>query len=153
MQRTSCCIAPNSPCVVNGKEDEVMNKATEQTGTAAPEDALLRQAMREALRREAAGADDDGARQLALQQRVLAQWQLRQQSADASSVQHAGSGSLGLGRRGHESRRRRQGLWLLAGVIVVAVALLGWRQARINEAALNELLQPDLLSQMALGEL
>ena len=126
------------------------NKPTDPTSNT-DADAQLRQAMRDALRREAADVD---ARQLALQQRVLAQWQLRQQPAsDAGNMQLAGSGSLGLGRRGHEARWRRQGLWLLAGAIVVALALLGWRQARLNEAALNELMQPDLLSQMALGEL
>jgi hypothetical protein len=130
-----------------------MKQPTEQTDAASPEDAQLRQAMRDALRRETAGADE-GARQLALQQRVLAQWQAQRQAAtEASGVQLAGSGSLGLGRRGLDTRRRRQGLWLLAGALVVTAALLGWRQARVNEAALNELLQPDLLSQMALGEL
>ena len=130
-----------------------MNPSADQNGTPDPEDAQLRQALRDALRRESAHADD-GARRLALQQRVLAQWQLRQQAtAEACSAQPAGSGSLGLTRRGPEARRRRQGLWLLAGGLVLAAALLGWRQARLNEAALNELLQPDLLSQMALGEL
>lgn len=115
-----------------------------------PDDAPLRAQLRQ-LR--APQADS-----LALQQRVLAQWRAQPEAAaDLNSAGAPdGSGTLawrgGPGRPGAGGWRRlgRRGLATLA-LLALLTALSAW-WAR-PDPALSELLQPDVLSQMGLGEL
>lgn len=111
-----------------------MNRNTEPTPI---DDAELLQALRRA--QPAAGGTDE------LQQRVLAQWQQRhaRQSVDQPTLlSHGPALLLGLTRR----QRLARGLLLLA----LGLAATAWWLR--PDPTLNELLQPDVLSQMALGE-
>lgn len=111
------------------------------------EDATLRAQLRQ-LR--APQADSQ-----ALQQRVLAQWR-SQAGTLGSASQPNGSGTLawrggpvGLGERLLARLGRRAGLAL--ALLAVLTALSAWWLR--PDPALQELLQPDVLSQMGLGEL
>lgn len=102
------------------------------------DDEALRQALRQASPRTA----DSGA----LQQRVLAQWQQRhaQQPPLHQRALLAAGPALLLG------QTRRQRLARLLLLLALGVALAAWWLR--PDPTLNELLQPDVLSQMGLGE-
>ena len=104
-----------------------------------PADATLRQALQQSLQNTPA------ADHTALQDRVMAQWQQRHAAtAPVLAAAHGGDVS--------GSRSTRLGWWLLAGGLVLATVLaLGWTQRA--DPALEELMQPDVLSQIGLGEL
>lgn len=97
------------------------------------------QALRAALR-EALPCDDDAD---ALQARVLAQW--RQRHPPDGRPVGVGAGLLGL--RGHPGR------WLGAAALAGGMALaLAWCSVR-PDPAMEELMQLDVLSQIAIGEM
>lgn len=100
-----------------------------------PDDARLRQALRDSLRE---GPGDTGA----LQQRVLAQWQQRHATAPAHPV---GGGLLALA----GLTRLQRGLALAA--VAGSLAVLAW--CAQPDAGLDELMQLDVLSQIANGEM
>ena len=101
------------------------------------------EALRHALHRSL--QDTPAGNHAALQDRILAQWQQRQ-AATAPVLAAAHGGDVG------GSRSARLGWWWLAGGLVLAAVLaLGWSQ-RVDPA-LEELMQPDVLSQIGLGEL
>lgn len=105
----------------------------------AKHDARLRHALHRSLH------DTPAADHRALQDRVMTQWQQRHAGA-APALAGAHGGNLPGGRAG------RLGWWLLAGGLVLAAVLaLGWAQRM--DPALEELMQPDVLSQIGLGEL
>lgn len=119
------------------------------TGTpdSGPDDARLRDHLRQ-LR--APHTDN-----LALQQRVLAQWRVQTHTAAAlgSAALPDGSGTLGwLGALPGTGWRRlgRRGLASLALLALLTALSVWWARP---DPALTELLQPDVLSQMGLGEL
>ncbi len=103
-------------------------------------DESLRQALL-ALPPQAAPADID-----ALSERVLAQWSERQGMAQAAS--RTSGGVLALG-----SRLRRHPLWLATASIATVVALASAVLLTRPDPALEELMQPDVLSQIAIGEM
>lgn len=101
-------------------------------------DAGLRVALRSAL------AQDDGTRLQALEDRVLAQWELR-----AAAARHVGVGPVGVLGGAWQSKPFRWGL-----VAVVIAAALGAQALRMAVAPpLDDLLEPDVLSLVAFGEL
>lgn len=101
-------------------------------------DAHLRKTMQDAL----AHSPDDGLHDL--QARVMAQW--TQRTATAVPVAGGAGGVLHLGL--HSLRVQ---VVLLA---LVMVAVLGWQTLHNRtDASLDDLLEPDVLSLMALGEL
>jgi hypothetical protein len=102
-------------------------------------DESLRQALR-ALPQDRAEVD-------ALAARVMAQWREREALAVAAPAT-VGHGLAALGGRGHARAR-----WIgIAGLLTgAAIALVLW--AHRPDPALDELLQPDVLSQMAIGEM
>jgi type VI protein secretion system component VasF len=105
----------------------------------ADRDAALRQALQQSLQ------DTPAADHTALQDRVMAQWQQRHPAAAPALA-----GAHGVHLSG--DRAGRLGWWLLAGGLVLAAALaLGW--ANRSDPVLDELMQPDVLSQIGLGEL
>jgi len=112
--------------------------------SAAPDDdARLRRAMREALQADAAGAAAGSA---PLQARVLAQWQQRHgQALGATEPVLAGGPAARRGVQGF-----RLGLVLGAVLVAIALALAGSKRP---DPSIDELLQPDVLSQIGLGEL
>lgn len=105
-------------------------------------DARLAQALR------ALPADVPTARIEALSERVLEQWQSAVQRAPAGEVVHVGRPWLAL--RGRGSRAG----WMAgaAGLTACAVfALQAWLHPA--DPTLDDLLQPDVLSQMTAGEM
>ena len=103
-----------------------------------PTDAQLRQTLQESL----AQSPDDGLHDL--QARVMAQWTLR--TATAAPV---AGGSGGVMHLGLNSLRVQVVLLTL-----VVVAVLGWQALHTRaDTSLDDLLEPDVLSLMALGEL
>jgi len=116
--------------------DERPSLATEQD---IDRDEALRQALR-TLPQDRVDVD-------ALSARVMAQWRDREAPAGAVSA-HVGGGLAALGGRGRSPTR-----WIgMAGLLFgVAVALIFWAQR--PDPALDELLQPDVLSQIAIGEM
>jgi hypothetical protein len=101
-------------------------------------DAALRRAMQGAL----AQSDSDGLEDL--QGRVLAQWEMR--SIPALATGDAAGGTLRWG-------FTRRDFQLLAAGLVVLVAV-GWQVLHMqSEAPMDDLLEPDVLSLMAMGEL
>jgi len=129
-----------------------------------PDDRALRDAMRLGLRAEQPPEADSAA----LAQRVLAQWRQgqAQQAGQAGQVSQAGrTGQAVLAGSGAGTGADagsgtalvfggpRRPAWLAPGLVAVAlgVALAAWWLR--PDPALNELLQPDVLSQMGLGEL
>lgn len=105
---------------------------------AAPNDAVLRQAMRDAL--PAASPDELAA----LQRRVLAQWEMRTPAHGISQV-----GPVAVLLHGLRAHRWQ---WLGAA-LVIALALGLQAQRMASENAVADLLEPDVLSLIALGEL
>jgi hypothetical protein len=104
------------------------------------EDRTLRRTLRQGL---AHGPATDSA---ALQARVLAQW--RQRHAQALVAHQAVTAGGPLARGGAHRAR----LALLTGALLVAVVLaLTWSHR--PDPTIDELLQPDVLSQIGLGEL
>lgn len=104
-------------------------------------DPALRQRLRQSLQ---ASAGATAATQ-ALEQRVLAQWRQRHGQADGAPLLLAsgGSGMLGL-----TAQRQRWARALIA--LVLGLAVLAWWMR--PDPTLAELLQPDVLSLMSMGE-
>ncbi len=105
-----------------------------------PEDPSLRRQLRRAL--ESAGHTDS----TALEDRVLAQWRLRHAPAGAV-VASAGGAALqaqGLGWRP---------LWQISGALLLAALLFSVASWQRPDPVLEELMQLDVLSEMALGEM
>lgn len=101
-------------------------------------DAQLRQSLRDALAQSPADGLHD------LQARVMAQWSLRTATADPLVGGAGGVLELGL------YSVRVQAV-LLA---LVVVAVLGWQSLRNHaDTSPDDLLEPDVLALMALGEL
>jgi hypothetical protein len=102
--------------------------------------AALRQHLRDGLTQSAAHDSQ------ALQQRVLAQWAQRHALAQspAHATLHAGRGALHLSPRAW--------VWgaVCIGLLVLALMQVGSQRA---DADLEELSQPDVLSQISLDEL
>lgn len=97
------------------------------------QDIPLQEALRQAL-----PAEDSAA----LQERVLAQWQQRH-----VALQRSAGGQLALARwRDHPMR------WLGGALLASSVLVLAWCGNR-PDPGLQELMQPDVLSQIAIGEL
>jgi hypothetical protein len=115
--------------------------STDQSTQHRPEDdadAGLRVALRSAL------AQGDGTRLHALEDRVLAQWEMRAAAARQVSV-----GPVGVLGGGWQSKPLRWGL-----VAVVIAGALGVQALRMAAAPpLDDLLEPDVLSLVAFGEL
>ena len=101
-------------------------------------DDALRATMRAAL---SSGSDADLA---PLQSRVLAQWRMR--TATASLATPLGGGVAGL-------RQHPRLLALAALALAVAVALAGSVYLKRGDPALDELIEPDVLSLIMIGEL
>lgn len=101
-------------------------------------DADLRARLRASL------SDPPGPELKALEDRVLAQWQLR--GAAGGAVPQGRGGVLALG--GHARQ-------VLAGLVLVAlVATMGLQQMhKSSKVAMDELAEPDVLSLISLGEL
>ena len=103
-----------------------------------PSDAQLRLSLQESL----AQSPSDGLHDL--QARVMAQWTLHTVTAEPVVVGASGVLELGL------YSMRVQAV-LLA---LVVVAVLGWQSLRNHaDTSLDDLLEPDVLALMALGEL
>lgn len=101
-------------------------------------DEALRKQLRVSLTQSPA---EDSA---ALQQRVLAQWQQRHARWGMQAVL-AGVGSAG--ETGHRT-------WIWAALVLVVLSCaLALGVSLHNHALMEELMQPDVLSQMGLGEL
>jgi len=103
-----------------------------------PSDAQLRQSLQESL----AQSPTDGLNDL--QARVMAQWTLRTAAVDPVVGGTGGILQLGL----HSVRVQVVLLALVMGVV------LGWQSLRNHsDTSLDDLLEPDVLALMALGEL
>lgn len=106
------------------------------------DDALLLTRLRQGLEAATVPAGSE-----ALEERVLAQW--RQRHSVAAPATAGGAAALrpphGMGRRP---------LWLASGALLLAALLLttlaSWQRP---DPALDELMQLDVLSEMALGEM
>lgn len=82
-----------------------------------------------------------------LADRVMAQWQ--QLHPGATTFDHAGA-TLVLG--GHAADQRRRRLALSAALLVGVFVIAAWWLQR-PDPSMDELMQADVLSQMAIGEL
>lgn len=103
-----------------------------------PSDAQLRQTLQASLAQTPADGLND------LQARVMAQWTLR--TATAEPVVGGAGGILQLGL--HSVRVQVVLLALVMGLV------LGWQSLRgHSDTSLDDLLEPDVLALMALGEL
>lgn len=103
-----------------------------------PSDAQLRQTLQESLAQSPADGLSD------LQARVMAQWTLR-----TATVEPVAGGNSGVLELGLYSVRVQAVLLAL-----VMVAVLGWQSLRSHpDTSLDDLLEPDVLALMALGEL
>lgn len=105
----------------------------------APDDALLQHRLRDAL-------TPDAAEVASLNERVMAQWR-QQQGADTAHAEGAGPVRALSGRQGLRP-------WLIGATALVlggALTLGLWLQR--PDPAMEELLQLDVLSQMAAGEM
>ena len=101
-------------------------------------DAQLRQSLRDALVQSPAEGLHD------LQARVMAQWTLR-----TATSQPVAGGTGGVLQLGLHSVRVQAVLLAL-----VMVAVLGWQSLRNHaDTSFDDLLEPDVLALMALGEL
>lgn len=97
--------------------------------------------------RELPPCPGDAARVEALQQRVLAQWQAAHAPAVGSRVDGGALRRLVLAGPG----RRR---WLLgSGLLLGGAAIVLGLWLHQTDPVLDELLQPDVLSQMAIGQM
>lgn len=108
------------------------------------DDSSLRQRMQEALAQPHAQEQPYAKELGALQSRVMAQWQQRTASTVA-----VGSGPAASLRRALGKRPLQMGLASLALVAIVAVQT-SWMRI---DPALDELMEPDVLSLITLGEL
>jgi len=91
----------------------------------------------------------DAARVEALSRRVLAQWQDARGAAAEPAAGAAGGARGGLALHGGWRRR-----WMVGATgLAVGLALVIGTWLRSSDPALDELLQPDVLSQMAAGEM
>lgn len=98
------------------------------------------QALRASLQRSWVSGDDLPGCE-ALQERVLAQWQQRHPGAE-----------FALAGGPHASTGFRAPRWVLPVLLLaISLSLLGWWNR--PDPALEELMQLDVLSQMALGEM
>jgi hypothetical protein len=106
--------------------------------TGPDDDRALHALLRESLQ---PGAHDSSA---ALQDRVMAQWRQRHaRSATMAELAVAGGGG---------ARGTRAPVWLgLAGVALAVAIALAWTQR--SDPVLEELMQPDVLSQIGFGEI
>jgi hypothetical protein len=89
----------------------------------------------------------DAARLDALQSRVLAQWQVGAHGANLPMA-NGGWRSRSLSLIGGPRRG-----WMLASGLLLGVSLAAGFWLQRPDPALEELLQPDVLSQMAIGEM
>ena len=114
------------------------NEVHEAVRPPAASDAALRERLRASL------SETPGTELQALEERVMAQWQLR--GGAAGPVPQGRGGVLALGERARA---------LLVGVTILAmVAALGLQQMQKNSrAAIDDLAEPDVLSLISLGEL
>ena len=112
--------------------------------TPAGADSNLRQRMQDALAQPCAREQPSVQQQDALQFRVMAQW--RQHAAFATTVNGPPAASL---RRALTKRPLQMGLASLALVAVVGLPTAWLR----GDPALEELMEPDVLSLITLGEL
>ena len=113
--------------------------------TAAGADSNLRQRMQDALAQPCAREQPSVQQQDALQSRVMAQWRQRTASA-TTAVNEPPVASL---RRALTKRPLQMGLASLALVAVVGLQTAWLR----GDPALEELMEPDVLSLITLGEL
>lgn len=100
-----------------------------------PQPDPLKQRLRQSLA-AARPADSE-----ALQDRVLVQWHQRHPASE-TALASAGPGAL---------LRRPASRWALAGLALAVVLTAGWLNR--PDPVLEELMQPDVLSQIGLGEL
>lgn len=112
--------------------------------TPAGADSNLRQRMQDALAQPHAHEQPYAQEQDALQSRVMAQW--RQRTASGATVVDGPVASL---RRALVKRPLQMGLASLALVAIVGLQTTWLR----GDAALEELMEPDVLSLITLGEL
>ena len=112
--------------------------------TPAGADSNLRQRMQDALAQPCAREQPSVQQQDALQSRVMAQW--RQRTASATTAGNEPVASL---RRALTKRPLQMGLASLALVAVVGLQTAWLR----GDPALEELMEPDVLSLITLGEL
>ena len=112
--------------------------------TAAGADSNLRQRMQDALAQPCAWEQPSVQEQDALQSRVMAQW--RQRTASGTTAVNEPAASL---RRALTKRPLQMGLASLALVAVVGLPTAWLR----GDPALEELMEPDVLSLITLGEL
>jgi HAMP domain-containing protein len=88
----------------------------------------------------------------ALAASVMAQWSERHGRAAATAPQHLGGALAALSTIGSHRSRRRLWAGLTTGLVAGAViAMVVWVQQ--PDPALDELMQADVLSQMAIGEM
>ena len=110
----------------------------DQPAQARNSDVQLRQTLQGALVQSAGGGMDD------LQARVMSQWALR--TTDATPL--AGGAGVVLQVGLHSLRVQ------VVVLALVMAAMLGWQALRNHsDTSLDDLLEPDVLSLMALGEL
>ncbi|MCW5655381.1 hypothetical protein [Hydrogenophaga sp.] len=108
-------------------------------------EADLRSLLRESLH------EPRGSESGPLQERVMAQWHQRHARNGATAVADLALAGGGAGHRPHHGLRPP--LWLgLAGVLLALALALTWSVNR-PDPALEELMQPDVLSQIGLGEI
>ena len=112
--------------------------------TPAGADSNLRQRMQDALAQSCAREQPSVQQQGALQSRVMAQW--RQRTASGTTAVNEPVASL---RRALTKRPLQMGLASLALVAVVGLPTAWLR----GDPALEELMEPDVLSLITLGEL
>jgi hypothetical protein len=112
------------------------------------EDPGLKQALQTAHRADPA---PDRARQAGFEMRVLADWQALHTAGARRSARPVAPRGLAPA-RGWFGSGRRQG-WALAGGAVLALTLGAVLWLQRHDPAFDELLHPDVLSQMAVGEM
>jgi hypothetical protein len=104
------------------------------------QDPALRGRLRAALDADAPAETD------ALEERVLEQWRQRH-AATGTVLASAGGAVL------HAPGRGRRPLWLVSGALLLVALLITGVTWQRHDPAMDELMQLDVLSEMALGEM